>query len=478
MQIEKNIANAFFEVADRFPEKTAYSGDGLELPFSKLAMAVSAFAIRMREIGIDSTSSIMLDTKSPLVSVSTLYASALLGAKMTPFSKAALETSDEPVTHILRSSEMPERELPNVHDIDQSWSPAHVDVTTRPSFPPVDTSRPWLLMSSAGTTGTPKKFVLSQQIAFDRIMAIRDYVLAGCETNVLLFPPNSRPFYIRGSAALMNGATIVDEYDPACLQERGVDLVCGSPSQAVHWLANKVISPKLKRLLVTGARLPDRAAEHLLKSFEIIEDVYGASETSQSYITEIRSMDGKCVKRGRRLDSDVEIVNQEFEPCALGEIGMVRVKNDYMIDGYIGHPDATAAVFMEGWFYPGDFARWVDDGVLNVTGRIDETVNLGGVKVNLKAIDETMTSVEGVAYAVSFRNPHPDKINELMAVLQLEDIKRRDEVVPKVRDACVQVHGAEESPALIMVVEKMPLTIDGVPRRTECQRLASELQQG
>jgi acyl-CoA synthetase (AMP-forming)/AMP-acid ligase II len=156
---------------------------------------------------------------------------------------------------------------------------------------------------------------------------------------------------------------------------------------------------------------------------------------------------------------------------------MLRVSNSYMIEGYLGLPKATSTAFQDGWFYPGDFARWLGGGVLDVTGRIDETINLGGIKVNLKAVDEVMASVDGVSAAICFRNPDPDRTNELMAFVVLDDITRRDFVVPDVRKTCVAALGLEESPNYIVVVETLPMTIDGAPRRTECQRLASVMQQ-
>ena len=478
MNSDRNIAETFFGVAARFPDQDAYIGSGQVLSLAKLAMAVRAFAIRMRDHGIDRGALVMLDTTNPLVSLSTLCASALLGVQITPYSPTFSKNAEFPPTHILRSPEAPVRGLDGVVEIDQSWSPAMIDLDAAAPFGPVDTAAPWLMMSSAGTTGTPKIFTLSQRIAHDRIMAIRDNSLVGCRTNVLLFSANSRPFFIRALAALLNGSTIVDIYDPAELQRIGIDLVCGSPYQATHWLGPRTLAPRFKRLLVTGARLREQDAERLLHSFEVVEDVYGASETNQSFVNEKTLQDGKLVTRGKWLDSRVEIVDQAFEPCKPGQIGMLRVSNSYMIEGYLGLPKATATAFQDGWFYPGDFARWLDDGVLDVTGRIDETINLGGVKVNLKAVDDVMNSVDGVTAAVCFRNPDPTKVNELMAFVILDDIIRRDFVVPEVRNACVAALGVDESPASIIVVEALPMTIDGVPRRTECQRLASEMQQG
>ena len=53
---------------------------------------------------------------------------------------------------------------------------------------------------------------------------------------------------------------------------------------------------------------------------------------------------GPC--RGARLDSEVEIISPEGKPVEPGEMGNVRVRNPYMIKGYLNSPEATARVQM------------------------------------------------------------------------------------------------------------------------------------
>ncbi len=479
MNKEKNVAKAFCSVVESIPNRDALVSEDMALPYVKLAMAAEAFALRMQERGIDHQSLVMLDTTNAMVSLSVVIATAMIGARFTPYSSRFQLGGTLKPTHLLRSPEAPDRDGVDHIDINQDWSPAVVGNSQehRMTFGPVDTDAPWLVFSSSGTTGDPKYFTLSQRMAFDRIMAIRDNSLQGFRKNCLLFPANSRGFFIRAMAALMNGCTIIDAANLDFLQENDVDLVTGSPVQAVAWFGDGIIEPRIKTLQVTGARLRNKDAAKLLRSFEEVEDIYGSAETNQSYVN-LKTLQGdNVVTKGKWLDSSIEITDESFGLCAPGETGSIRIRNGYMIDEYIGHPKATRTAFQDGWFYPGDFGCWGPDGVLEVTGRVDETINLGGVKVNLRTADETMLSVDGVSAAVAFRNPLPDKIDELMAFVVLKDIVQRDLVVPAVHKACLKKLGVLEAPKIIMVVEKLPMTADGMPRRMECQRVALILQQ-
>ena len=52
-----------------------------------------------------------------------------------------------------------------------------------------------------------------------------------------------------------------------------------------------------------------------------------------------------------------------------------------MVNGYIDDPAATAAMFRDGWFYPGDLAVLLAPRRLKLVGRRADVLNLGGAKV-------------------------------------------------------------------------------------------------
>jgi fatty-acyl-CoA synthase len=52
-----------------------------------------------------------------------------------------------------------------------------------------------------------------------------------------------------------------------------------------------------------------------------------------------------------------------------------------MVTGYIGDPDASARMFRDGWFHPGDIAIRTGPAQLRLVGRNQDILNLGGYKM-------------------------------------------------------------------------------------------------
>ncbi len=205
---------------------------------------------------------------------------------------------------------------------------------------------------------------------------------------------------------MLNACTIIDTIDIAFMRAQGVNLVCGAPRTAMQWLAGRTITPHMPLIQVSGAKLSDADAALLLQSFDTVEDVYGSSETSKSFVNVKTLSHGRLVTRGQPLDSEVQIIDAEGKSCTLpGSKGTVRIRNGYMASAYIAEPQATEKAFRDGWFYPGDSGWWGPAGELVISGRLDEIINLGGEKVDPSTVDEVLCSVRGITGAASFRDP-------------------------------------------------------------------------
>ena len=73
---------------------------------------------------------------------------------------------------------------------------------------------------------------------------------------------------------------------------------------------------------MSGAKLPEETALVLLNNFNLVVDVYGAAETNKTFEdTVMRDPEGQIIKKGRRLDSDVEIISAQGHPRKTGEVG-------------------------------------------------------------------------------------------------------------------------------------------------------------
>lgn len=72
------------------------------------------------------------------------------------------------------------------------------------------------------------------------------------------------------------------------------------------------------------------------------------------------------------------------DPAAVvdtGEVGEVIGKSFQMTDGYIGRPEETEALFVDGWLRTGDIARLDQDGFPVIIDRVDNMIISGGENV-------------------------------------------------------------------------------------------------
>src|SRR5438876_2094801 len=59
-----------------------------------------------------------------------------------------------------------------------------------------------------------------------------------------------------------------------------------------------------------------------------------------------------------------------------------------MVEGYLDDAETTARMFRDGWFYPGDIGILHGARRLQVLGRADEVLNVGGEKISPANVEE------------------------------------------------------------------------------------------
>ncbi len=103
----------------------------------------------------------------------------------------------------------------------------------------------------------------------------------------------------------------------------------------------------------------------------------------------------------------VRLLDDDMNPVADGEIGMLYAGGLGLASGYLGDAHRSAATFVPDPFHPGatiyrtgDLARRRPDGALDFIGRRDRQVKIDGKRVELGEIEETLRRSVGIADAV------------------------------------------------------------------------------
>ncbi|MFI6638109.1 AMP-dependent synthetase/ligase [Streptomyces sp. NPDC050504] len=92
----------------------------------------------------------------------------------------------------------------------------------------------------------------------------------------------------------------------------------------------------------------------------------------------------------------------------IAEDGEVWVHGPQVFAGYLGEPDATAAVLRDGWLATGDLGALDEDGYLTITGRKKEIlVTSNGKSVSPVALEERVRAHPLVAQCIVVGNDRP-----------------------------------------------------------------------
>jgi acyl-coenzyme A synthetase/AMP-(fatty) acid ligase len=164
----------------------------------------------------------------------------------------------------------------------------------------------------------------------------------------------------------------------------------------------------------------------------------------------------------------IEIVDEDGAPSM--KEGRIRIKSDAMGWEFNGDMIEDDDVKGDGWFYPGDIGYIDDEGLLVVTGRADEVINIGGVKFAPEIIEDRIKAYQGLDDAAVVRvtfdkdNTHP-----CLAIVTTENITMAEinDWLPK------QFIGELESVQFhkIIKVDSIPKTGTGKIARNEIRKL-------
>ncbi len=95
---------------------------------------------------------------------------------------------------------------------------------------------------------------------------------------------------------------------------------------------------------------------------------------------------------GRLLPKhEVRIVSESGAALGDGNVGEILLKSDCLFDGYYNHPELTAQVIVDGWYYTGDLGFCLD-GELYVVGRKKDLLIVGGENLYPQDIEEIVAS--------------------------------------------------------------------------------------
>lgn len=211
----------------------------------------------------------------------------------------------------------------------------------------------------------------------------------------------------------------------------------------------------LDAILVGGQATPPHLVDRAAALGWRVVRTYGSSETA-----------GGCVYDGVPVaTAEVAVVD-----------GQVELAGPMLAEGYLGDPAATDAAFGEHdgrrWYRTGDGGE-LADGVLRITGRLDDVVISGGEKLRLAAVEEAARSLAawhpGLGEAVAVPGEHAGW-GQRPVVFVPGSVEPA--LAERVRRELAGRLGRVAGSALVRGIDAMPTLPSGKPDRRALRALA------
>jgi long-chain acyl-CoA synthetase len=402
-----DIWKFFEERARHFSRQAALSGGDETVTFSELFAAADSLAARLAKSGLKEGATVALCLENSISFVPVVLALmkaratiALVSPRYGPSEMRAITGGIRPAFLLSRpsfSAELGPHIGPVRYEEVDSSSRLLKGLTlgslvsSQPHF-----SECSLLKVTSGSTGMPKVVALSPGNVVAEAQTVVGTMQCTPADKILCTTPicHSYAFDLGVLAMLASGAELVihDSFVPRKavrdIETRGITVFLGVPSIYRTLLDMRIAqAPDLSRvryLLSCTAPLSPQLIETFYRKFNAtLCQHYGSSETGAVALhipTEVRHYPNAVGVPMKGVQ--IQIVNGEGKGVSAGSEGEVLVTSGAVGSGYImGQPNGVSP-FSGSSFRMPDLGRIDQDGFLRITGRSDDMIEIGGLKVS------------------------------------------------------------------------------------------------
>lgn len=276
---------------------------------------------------------------------------------------------------------------------------------------------PFVVAYTSGTTGKPKGVQISHRSRCLTFLATAlEWGIGPGKRTVAVAPMYHGAGFAFAYAAAYCGGTLImlRKWDPEAaltlLEQHRIDSVFLVPTHAQMMRA--LGEDRLRRFDLSGlstmyfnaAALPFPLKQWLLGMWPHVglHEIYGSTEAG--VVTCLRPPD-QLRKPGSVgtawFLNQIKLLDSMGQPVAPGEVGELYSRSPYLMNGYLGDPEATeACTTSDGFLTAGDLARMDEEGYLSIVDRVKDMIVTGGVNVYPREVEDVLLThpkVEQVA---------------------------------------------------------------------------------
>lgn len=279
------------------------------------------------------------------------------------------------------------------------------------------------LIYTSGSTGKPKGVMLRHEsianYLLDHPANTHIHALATTASTLLSITTISFDMSLKEiGAALNNGLTLVfaDEEqttNPITLsklfKETKADAFNTTPSRMLQFMELPAFAEAIgqcKVIMCGGEKYADGLLDKLRAAAPDarIFNTYGPTEiTVSSNCKDMTHSDRVSV--GKPLLNVTEfVVDKDGNELPARIVGELYIGGLGVATGYNNLPEMTAERFIDykgmSVYKSGDYARWTEDGDVEILGRTDNQIKLRGLRIELGEVEAALAAVEGIGNAV------------------------------------------------------------------------------
>ncbi len=349
-----------------------------------------------------------------------------------------------------------------------------------------------VLQYTGGTSGLPKGAMLTHYNLVSNCIATHTLVASKLEWGKDTGLTNLPLFHIYGMTVCMNvllynGSRIALNPDPRdqkslfdIIRDTKPAMFPGVPTMYMRLLERADLEDyardlKSIRFCNTGAAAmpPEVLHEFEERTGCVIVEGYGLTECSP--VTHSNPIGGlrKIGSVGMPLpDTEVRIVDSDDYTTIMpiSSEGEIMIRGPQVMKGYWNKPDATAFQIKDGWLLTGDIGKMDEDGYFYIVDRKKDMINVSGLKVYPREVEDVLFEHEAVENAAVIGIPDPkipgSDIVKAYVVLK-EGYKESEELVSELREFCRKSVSPYKVPKFIEFRKELPETLVGKVLRRE-----------
>ena len=181
----------------------------------------------------------------------------------------------------------------------------------------------------------------------------------------------------------------------------------------------------------------------------------------------------KCSSAGEPLPRvSIRVLDEYGHALPVGMTGQIVVESPCVAVGYWNDPERSRQTFRNGRLHTGDLGMLDGDGALQVVGRAEDFLSLGGVSVTTAQIEQAISLFPGMREnAVLSR--HDDLLADSVVLVAVHP--RGEEVRQQLLDFCAKQLPFNQRPRSVLFRSRLPRDISGqVDRRALQEQMQLE----